>query len=46
MTSKQLAKIITDVANKKLEARNVTKFVDLAVRIVKQDSIKCSLDFL
>jgi len=46
MTSKQLAKKITDIATKKFDPRHVSKFVDLAVRIVKQDSIKTSLDFL
>jgi hypothetical protein len=46
MTSKELAAMITEVAKTKLDARNVSKFVDVAVRIVKQDSIKTSLDSL
>lgn len=33
MTSKQLAKKITDIATKKFDPRHVSKFVDLAVRM-------------
>jgi hypothetical protein len=33
MTSKDLAAMITEIAKKHLDSRNVSKFVDVAVRM-------------
>lgn len=50
MTGKELSKKIHAIATKRFhksgESRHIQKFVDLAVRVVKQDVIKISLDFL